>query len=247
MVAATVSPYRFTVYQSPTASFLLSDTCLNAQPLSFVNTSLNATYYEWFFGDGNSSAQANPTHSYPGDGTYKATLIALNSSCGDTFTAPVKIYPLPDAAFTLPYNNLCDSTATLQIKNKSTGAIDYSWDFGNNSTSTLFNPTVSYNSAGNYTITLTARNTYLCVDTASATFSLHQQPIAVFDAYDTCLNTQPILFTQSSAFASTYHWDFGDGSSSTLPNPAHTYAGNGAYTVTFIAGNSYCADTGSHR
>lgn len=234
-----------TVTQSPTASFNATDTCLNTQPIVFVNTSLNAIYYEWFFGDGNSSAQANPTHSYPSDGTYKATLIALNSACGDTFTSPVKVYPLPNAAFTLPYNNLCDSTATLQIKNNSTGTIDYSWDFGNGSTSTLFNPSVTYNSPGNYVVTLTARNTYLCMDTASATFSLHQQPVAIFNTYDTCLNTQPIFFTQNSPFATSYYWSFGDGASSIQPDPTHTYAGNGAYNVTFIAGNGYCADTGS--
>ncbi|MFM7729964.1 MAG: PKD domain-containing protein, partial [Flavobacteriales bacterium] len=46
-----------------------------------------------------------------------------------------------------------------------------------------------------------------------------------------------IQFIQESAFATSYHWDFGDGQSSTLPSPQHVYADGGTYVVTLLVEN----------
>lgn len=55
--------------------------------------------------------------------------------------------------------------------------------------------------------------------------------------------TKKVYFYNSSLYATSYFWDFGDGTSSTLPNPSHTYQLGGAYTVTLVACNSCGCDT----
>src|SRR5262249_30740732 len=49
-------------------------------------------------------------------------------------------------------------------------------------------------------------------------------------------------FTDGSASPTSWHWDFGDGSTSTQQNPSHTYNTNGTYTVTLIVQSSGCTD-----
>jgi hypothetical protein len=53
-------------------------------------------------------------------------------------------------------------------------------------------------------------------------------------------------FTNSSSSVNStlnYSWDFGDGNTSSIQNPSHTYATNGTYTVTLIASNCIFSDT----
>ena len=50
-------------------------------------------------------------------------------------------------------------------------------------------------------------------------------------------------FTNTGTSAAVYHWDFGDGNTSTLENPSHTYAGSGTYVVSLIVNNISCSDT----
>lgn len=58
-------------------------------------------------------------------------------------------------------------------------------------------------------------------------------------------NDPVILFTDTSHYATTYHWDFGDGNTSAAQNPSHTYSANGTYHVVLTASNANCEDTAS--
>jgi uncharacterized membrane protein len=74
-----------------TASFT-SGTVSNVT--SFTNTSVNATSYEWEFGDGFTSTLQNPTHSYSLSGTYNVKLRAFGNgitTCVDSVTVPVNV------------------------------------------------------------------------------------------------------------------------------------------------------------
>lgn len=58
----------------------------------FTNNSSNSNFYEWDFGDGNTSADSNPWNSYSGAGTYTVTLIGMNNICpNDTSIQVVEI------------------------------------------------------------------------------------------------------------------------------------------------------------
>ncbi len=78
---------------SPTANFMVtSQTLFNDLPITFQNLTENATKYQWYFGDGNSSTLVNPNNTYNEPGIYNVTLIAISEiGCVDTIIKPLTI------------------------------------------------------------------------------------------------------------------------------------------------------------
>ena len=216
----------------PQASFNYQvDTC--SLTVTFTNSSGNASSYSWDFGDASASTQTNPVHTYGAPGNYNVILIATSAAgCDDTLTVPVPlVINLPVAAFTVTPS---PCTFNISISNQSAGANNYSWNFGDNTTSGLQNPSHSYSQPGNYTITLIASGVATCADTVTQNVIIDPLPAASFtQVLDTCaLNA---VFNNTSVNGSSYLWDFGDASTSTQINPAHTYSAAGNYTVTLTA------------
>ena len=150
-----------TVSDDPTANFSGSPTS-GAVPLTvnFTNSSTGATSYSWTFGDGGTSAAANPSHTYTSAGTFTVQLTAT-SACGSdvytrtgyitvTCTAPVAAFSGSPTSGTAPL--------TVNFTDQSTGASSWSWSFGDSGTSTAQNPSHTYTSAGTYTVALTVTN-----------------------------------------------------------------------------------------
>lgn len=76
----------------PVASFTMSKTSAEAGELiSFTNTSENATSYSWNFGDGNTSSDSNPTHSYSNGGTFTVTLTAIGDEGENTASKTIEV------------------------------------------------------------------------------------------------------------------------------------------------------------
>ncbi len=73
----------------PRATF--TNTTISNQQIQFTNTSTNATSYQWYFGDGDSSSSVNPTHQYSSGGTYNVKLIASSCNKTDTFNKSITI------------------------------------------------------------------------------------------------------------------------------------------------------------
>lgn len=125
--------------------------------VSFNNKSLYATSYEWDFGDGTTSSDENPSHTFYNSGTYIVTLKASNDNNSDkkslTINVTPKAKPVADFSFT-PSTGM--APCEIYFTNATTGASSYSWDFGNGQTSSLQNPSLIYVEGGTYTITLTA-------------------------------------------------------------------------------------------
>jgi glucose/arabinose dehydrogenase len=120
-------------------------------------------------------------------------------------------------------------------------ALTYSWTFGDGGTSTQPNPSHTYQSAGTYTARLTVsdgvNSTASNNISVSVTTSGNQPPVAVASGSPTS-GTAPLTVNFSSAGSSdpegvalTYSWTFGDGGTSTQPNPSHTYQSTGTYTA----------------
>ena len=123
----------------------------------------------------------------------------------------------------------------------------WAWDFGDGNTSTLQNPVHTYTSPGVYTVTLTATNAYGS-DVATTPYTVTDVPIAGFTFLpDPGLTLAPVDFTDTTANNPTsWAWDFGDGGTDTVQNPAHIYYTPGNYTVTLVATNSNGTDTVTH-
>jgi PKD repeat protein len=133
--------------------------------------------------------------------------------------------------------NTCKGTETV-FTDQSTNAISWTWNFGDNSSSSSeINPLHIYSSAGTYGVTLIVADAKSCTDTLTKTIEIFNPPTANFSASSACLGNKTI-FTDASTDAIEWNWDFGDGSSSSEKNPEHTYANSGSYVVKLIVKSS---------
>ena len=156
------------------------------------------------------------------------------------------VNPLPDAAFTSSAPAVCLGD-TFQFTNTTTGAISYSWDFGDAiGTSILTDPDYSYANTGNYTVQLVAASNLNCYDTATLIVNVNTAPSVSFGASSAsgCLPFT-VNFTNATTNATNYLWNFGDGFTSTDAEPMHEYTTEGTFTVTLFATVGSCADSDS--
>lgn len=225
----------------PEASFVSTVDSLSA---SFSNNSSNATSYTWNFGDGQTSSEANPEHTYTAVGSYTVTLIAGNMCGTDTFSQTVIIPPFgeaPIADFTADKLTVCAGD-TIHFTNLSVNANTLSWWFpgGEPMNSTEANPAVVFNDAGLHSVVLTVYNDFGEDQEIKTEYIIViGLPVANF-GLDTSGLT--VTFSDSSLHADNYFWEFGDGTSSTEPAPSHTYANPGAYTIRLTVQNTCGAD-----
>src|ERR1017187_4602881 len=125
------------------------------------------------------------------------------------------------------------------------GATAYLWNFGDGNTSTLPNPYHTYLAAGTYTVKFYYFSGVCSNDSTSMTVTVSDGSAASFTSNVTPCNLT-VSFTNTSAGAGASAWTFGDGGTSALANPSHTYATSGTYQVTLITGTGSCADTVTH-
>ncbi|MDD4455400.1 MAG: PKD domain-containing protein, partial [Candidatus Methanomethylophilaceae archaeon] len=125
----------------------------------FTDTSTGEiTAWLWDFGDGATSTEQNPTHTYTAPGTYTVSLTATNAGGSSTESKTDYITvmaPPPVADFSA---NVTAGPAPLAVRftDASTGEITaWSWSFGDGNTSTEQNPVHTYGAPGNYTVNLT--------------------------------------------------------------------------------------------
>lgn len=196
--------------------------------------------WSWDFGDGNTSTEQNPTHTYTVAGTYTVELTVSGTAGSDTETKTDYITastPAPVADFS---GTPTSGTVPLDVTftDASTGEItSWSWDFGDGGTSTEQNPTHTYNAVGTYTVALTVTGPGGSdTETKTDYITVNPEPVAPVAEFsgtptegDAPLTVE---FTdESTGDVTTWEWDFGDGGSSTEQNPTHVYNNSGTYTV----------------
>lgn len=214
-----------------------------------------ATSWLWHFGDVSSggldsSTNQNPFHTYIHSNYYDVTLsINDNHGCTSTRTITHAVHVLqPVASFSLIDSTVCFGNAACVYNYSSGNALTYVWNFGDGNFSSQPSPCHGYTQTGSYNITLLIEDGMGCKDTINHSVVVNKIT-AAFTA-DTTHATCPILsvhFTDQSIgidSATTYYWSFGDGSFSTLKNPAHLYTVAGLFDVQLVATNLYgCSDT----
>ncbi len=216
--------------------------------ISFQNlsTGTGTLTYNWNFGDGGTSTLANPSHSYTTAGTYTVRLITTNSTgCKDTIA---KINLINIGSIKAAFNNastVCENAPLSIINTSAPAPISVAWDFGDGTTSTAINPVKIYSASGFYKIRLIA-DFGGCFDTAYKNITVLDKPAANFNNSNplSCKAPLTVSFNDLSTGAISYNWDFGDGNTSTLQDPAHTYTTAGIFDVTLIVtNNNGCTDT----
>jgi len=208
--------------------------------VNFTDLSNDADTWSWDFGDGGSSNEQNPSHTYTAAGKYTVRLVVTNI-CGEddtTKTEYITIYPGPTADFTSDIQEGCVNTV-ISFTDLSIAAETWHWDFGDGADSDEQNPLHSYNAAGKYTVRLTVTNE--CGDDEEIKteyITILDGPTADFtaDPTQTCTGAT-VAFTDLSVNADDWMWDFGDGGTSDKRNPDHVYNRAGVYTVTLTVTN----------
>jgi gliding motility-associated-like protein len=235
----------------PDFSAPIRSKCQPPLDVSFQDlSSAGATSWQWDFGDGGSSNQQNPNHTYNAYGSFTVKLIVTNSTgCRDSIIktdyvivrrAQITI-PLFPARGCVPF-----TINPIPIINAVDNVLTYEWDFGDGGTSTLQNPSHTYNIQGTYDVKLIITTSTGCRDTLLVPQAVKAgtHPTVDFTAVPipVCGN-QPVQFTDLSAPADEWIWDFGDGGSATSKNPSHRYQDTGYFNVKLVAINSGCKDS----
>ncbi|GAB2822772.1 PKD domain-containing protein [Ferruginibacter profundus] len=217
---------------------------------NFVNTSIPASASSlWDFGDATFSSLTNPTKVYSTPGIYNVKLKNNYGTCADSITKQITVLGLPTPDFNAPDVTDCNVPFTVNFNNISTGGTSWSWDFGDGSTSTQQNPSHTYTTLGNYTVKLIATGANGCSDSITKNqFIQIQKPIVNINGLplEGCIpfTISPTANVIAVDGVVAYNWDFGDGGTSTLQNPSHTYLTQGTYTVKlFITTTDGCIDS----
>ena len=227
----------------------------------FTNLSSNAEAYLWDFGDGvggipsGTSTDPSPSYTFPDTGVYEISLTAAaDFTCPDVATAEVEIQFLLEPTFTTPDPNCFDDHFfTFSGTASSDENTVYEWDFGG---ATVLANTAEeqvtgliYEEAGTYDVSLTASVPGLtgCIQTFTAPVTVIAEPAIDFQAGPwTGCPPHSVSFTNMSTTetATTYTWDFGDGSTSNAVSTSHMYMSPGVYPITLtMETGGYCVRT----
>ena len=244
-----------TVNPSPSASYTASTTLACAPTtIQFTDASVpNAgtiVQWKWTFSDGTTYNTQNVSKQFTSPGFYDISL-TVTSSTGCQATSGTNRYIRIVDGLKVDFVNsaptTCRAPFPVNFTNQTSGpgVINYNWDFGNSGTSTQTNPSTIYNAAGTYTVTLSAQSNLGCQANIQKTITIGGKNTSFNIPDSTCLNN-PANFQNTSAPAPTgVLWDFGDGSQSTLLNPAKAYGTPGIYNVKLYTTFSNCIDSTS--
>jgi len=146
-------------------------------------------------------------------------------------------------SFTTGVDSLCDGLI-VNLLNNSSNATNYKWLFGNGDSSNLENPSVTYQDLGTYEIQLIAYDT-TCQITDTAVIQVEhrtaRKPIVNFlSTYTSCDQNLEVQFQNLSIISNAYEWNFGDGTTSSSPNPKHVFPSFGTYEIELIGFDTVC-------
>ena len=208
----------------------------------------------WNFGDGTSSNEINPTHTWANNSDeLLSTLVSFEGQTADgcfgTASAMVHVKPQPIAAFDMNVDSGCEPLNTI-FSNTSEGADSYVWSLGNGQapesmvSASDFEGT--YQTSGEpttYTVTLIAIDALGCTDERTAQINVLPTPVYILElefaeACSPYEATMPVMENAETTF-----WSFGDGTMSNESTPTHSWFNNSDilenHTIQFQGANAY--------
>jgi len=260
--------------------------------VNFVNTSTSSNSFLWKFGDGDTSTQLNPSHTYTTYGEFNVRLIATSTgTCGTdsvtldslvTVSSAIPCVVIMPTSGTYQTQTGCDGTlyddggATGNYSNNTDGVLtisptgatnvklhftqfrmeddyDYLYIYDGPSTNSLLIAAITGTvipadiTSSGPSITIQQTSDEAVTDSGYAIqwscVIPTAKPVTAFSATPTSSCTGNIQFNNLTTGASSWLWYFGDGTTSTLQNPLHTYTANGTFTVSLVGINSFGRDS----
>lgn len=249
------------VYGKPVADFNFSSNgCINS-PVLFTDNSVSDgrsfISWHWNFGDATTATITNPSHTYTAPGSYNVKhAVTTDIGCvSDTTTHVVTINDPPVALFSVSPTTCEDQVVTFTDQSSITSGgtlTQWTWDFGDGSpvvvrsTSTI--ETHTYTTPGNYIATLAVVSSSGCQSILfSMPVTIYANPVVDYNLPVACMPSGSAQFNDlSSAPAgstiTSWVWDFGDASTSTLQNPLHNYTAAGPFNISLtVTTNNGCS------
>ena len=253
-----------TVHPLPVAEFTFSPASCIGNPVTFTDLSFIPSGFSgyintwvWDFGDGsprqtiNYPVTPNMTYTFAGTATSHIVklIVTTTNGCTDSISKTVNSIPSPIANFSYSATTCLGQIVHFTDLSQTNGGGSiqtWNWEFGDplsgaNNTSTLQNPNHSFTAAGTFKVVLNIMSTNGCTKSDTIQITINSLPVANFSNTAACENNATIftdLSTANAASIISYAWTFGDGASSNLQSPQHTYAAFGTYTVTLTVVNS---------
>ncbi|MEM9340515.1 MAG: PKD domain-containing protein, partial [Bacteroidota bacterium] len=221
--------------------------------VNLTNTSTpdNGFTYEWDFGGQGTSTDRDPgSFTFTNFGTFEIELTITDEFCEDSFQQTINVLPA-DPVIDFEGDTLrgC-APLTVKFTNLSQSAIqgEFLWEFGDGSISNLDEPEHTYFDGGSYNVRLVGENNVGTVQdtTKVAYIEVLDKPFANFVSSQRVVTIpdEEVFFRDLGSGVDSYFWDFGDGFTSTSPEPSHSYTLAGFYDVTLIVFNELgCSDT----
>ncbi|CAN5124686.1 hypothetical protein BH09BAC1_BH09BAC1_10950 [soil metagenome] len=230
---------------SPTVAFYDS---------SYVTNGGTVSTWAWNFGDGSTSHDQNPTHTYNASGSYRVCLVITSNYLGSVCTSDHcdtinVLLGGTNCHAEFAYSGNAVNPLAVSFTNNSTGTNNttgYQWSFGDSTYSTSFDPNHTYSNPGTYNVCLTinvrdAQQNLLCTNRYCQTVTVGNTNTscnAAFTYTAAPINHLELSFANTSTgvtnSTTTYRWEFGDSTFSSLRNPTHTYSHAGNYHVCLI-------------
>jgi gliding motility-associated-like protein len=240
-----------TVLALPDVTFAQDPAC-DGVPIQFAgNRPVLGETYLWTLGDETTSLQPNPSHLYPGPGTYAVQLQVTNAfGCRDSSSDTTEVYRLPKAEFTA--DSVCQGTPTTFVNRSQPGDFglaEYDWGFGDLSPpGTQANPVHVYQTLGLITVALQVTDSFGCVVDTAQLVQVWARPEVAFATDTACAETE-LQFTDASTTPDlsrlvSWRWDLGQGGSVSGPEALVSYEQPGSYAVELLVSTEHgCRDS----
>ncbi|ACU61840.1 PKD domain containing protein [Chitinophaga pinensis DSM 2588] len=213
--------------------------------------------YAWDLGDGSTSTEANPTHTYDNEGTYPVSLTYVSKNgCKGTVSLysvnSIKVYIKPKPDFSSPEApEICGSN-TVHFKGTTDVGNGWSWDFGDNTApGSSQNTTHSYKKPGTYSVTLTVSN-HSCTEKITKPAyitAVNPFPRFVMQSVDCNNRTEGRFEDKSTGNVTSWKWSWGDGKEETYTTKRsllkHDFKTTGTYKVKLTVSDGSCTSSDS--
>ncbi|MEO8759686.1 MAG: gliding motility-associated C-terminal domain-containing protein, partial [Bacteroidia bacterium] len=205
--------FSFNLLQTVAALSINPSSAMGCAPfnVSFTNHSQNASAYSWHFGDGDTSTNVSPVHTYTAQGTYTVSLTAKDTlTCNvlDSIVAIIVVNPPPIITVNNP--TICVGNGTTLT---ASGASTYTWSTGGTTAHISEHPTINTS----YTVTATSANS--CTNAAVANVTVNPLPIITVNSATICTGYSATL---TATGATTYTWNTAANTSTITASPQVT-------------------------
>lgn len=236
--------------------------CTAPANVQFTDSTLNSNKWLWNFGDGSTSTDKNPLHTFLKSDFFSISLTVFDTNgCSASLSKtsyigiaePVALFASSSTKDTscIPY-----PVSFRDMSNTTRSIVKWDWNFGDGKTnSTQANPTNIYTDTGEFDIRLIIEDNIGCRDTLTKVKSIQAgepQSIGFFAADTIGCHKLTVSFTDTSnaylggKYIDEWRWDYGLGNSTKSVGGTHTYqyvGDSGWFDVSLTALQNGCPNT----